>query len=62
MIREKTALLFEAAAHAGAVLAKASPEQVELIRRYGSEVGTVYQLVDDLTDLYMQKNAAGFTS
>ncbi|MEM0441419.1 MAG: polyprenyl synthetase family protein [Candidatus Caldarchaeum sp.] len=55
MIREKTASLFEAAAHAGAVLANASPEQVELIRKYGSEVGTLYQLADDLADLYRQK-------
>ncbi|MEM0350092.1 MAG: polyprenyl synthetase family protein [Candidatus Caldarchaeum sp.] len=50
MIREKTASLFEAAAHAGAVLASASSDTIQLMRRYGSEVGTVYQLADDLTE------------
>ncbi|MEM4495484.1 MAG: polyprenyl synthetase family protein [Candidatus Caldarchaeum sp.] len=50
MIREKTASLFEAAAHAGAVLASASSDTIQIMRRYGSEVGTVYQLADDLTE------------
>lgn len=56
MIREKTASLFEAAAQAGAVLAGASPEMVQHMRRYGSEVGTVYQLADDLTENIKRKN------
>ncbi|MDW8083612.1 MAG: polyprenyl synthetase family protein [Candidatus Caldarchaeum sp.] len=55
MIREKTASLFEAAAHAGAVLAGASPEQIDLMRRFGSEVGTAYQMADDLVDIYLRK-------
>uniref|UniRef100_A0A7J3VT54 Polyprenyl synthetase family protein n=1 Tax=Caldiarchaeum subterraneum TaxID=311458 RepID=A0A7J3VT54_CALS0 len=55
MIREKTASLFEAAAHAGALLAGASHDQTELMRRYGLEVGTVYQLADDLEELYVKK-------
>lgn len=55
MIREKTASLFEAAAHAGALLAGADAEQVELMRKYGSEVGTLYQLADDLADIYSRK-------
>ncbi|MCS7129074.1 MAG: polyprenyl synthetase family protein [Candidatus Caldarchaeum sp.] len=54
-IREKTASLFEAAAHAGALLAGAGPDLTELMRRYGSEVGTVYQLADDLEELFVKK-------
>ncbi|MCX8201909.1 MAG: polyprenyl synthetase family protein [Candidatus Caldarchaeum sp.] len=57
MIREKTASLFEAACHAGAVLAGARPDQVELMRKYGSEVGTLYQLADDLSDIYLRKKS-----
>lgn len=55
MIREKTASLFEAAAHAGAVLAGADEETIVLMRKYGLEVGTAYQLADDLAELYLKK-------
>ncbi len=55
MIREKTASIFEAACHAGAVLAGAGEDVVRLLRKYGSEVGTAYQLADDLAETYLKK-------
>ncbi|MEZ5528822.1 MAG: polyprenyl synthetase family protein [Porticoccaceae bacterium] len=50
VIRKKTAQLFEAATHTGAVLANASPEQCEAMRRYGHHLGMAFQLVDDALD------------
>jgi octaprenyl-diphosphate synthase len=50
VIRKKTAQLFEAATHSGAVLANASPEQCEAMRRYGHHLGMAFQLVDDALD------------
>ena len=55
MIREKTASIFEAACHAGAVLAGAGEDVVRLMRKYGIEVGTAYQLADDLAETYLKK-------
>ena len=50
VIRCKTALLFQAAAESGAVLARGSPEQVAALRNFGLEFGLAYQLVDDWLD------------
>lgn len=50
VIRCKTAMLFEAAAHTGALLAGASPERSGALRDYGRELGLAFQLVDDALD------------
>ncbi len=55
VIRCKTALLFEAAAHTGALLAQGedsqvSNEQVETLRGFGLHFGLAYQLIDDWLD------------
>jgi len=50
VIRCKTALLFEAAAHTAGVLAAAAPPAVEALRNYGLHFGLAYQLVDDWLD------------
>ena len=65
VIRCKTALLFEAASHTGALLAAeyaskadassladngSSPEQVIALERYGLHFGMAYQLIDDWLD------------
>ena len=52
VIRCKTALLFEAATHTGALLACTSSEdpQVDNMRRFGCHFGLAYQLVDDWLD------------
>ena len=50
----KTALLFEAATHSGALLAhrqsKVEPQHTEAMRRFGLHFGIAYQLIDDYLD------------
>ena len=50
VIQGKTAMLFEASSHAGAVLCQATPEQAEALRLYGHHLGMAFQLVDDVLD------------
>ncbi|WP_043446286.1 octaprenyl diphosphate synthase [Halotalea alkalilenta] len=49
-IQGKTAMLFEAASHTGAMLTDGSSEQIEALRLYGRHLGLAFQLVDDLLD------------
>ncbi len=50
VIRCKTAMLFEVSSHSAAVLAGASQEDEENLRRYGLHLGLAFQLIDDLLD------------
>lgn len=50
VVRFKTAKLFEAAAHAGAILAQATDKQQASAAAYGRHLGTAFQLIDDLLD------------
>jgi len=50
VIRAKTAMLFEAAARLGAIVARAERPAEQAIAAYGSHLGTAFQLVDDLLD------------
>ena len=50
VIHNKTAMLFEAASHTGALLAKASKEQETALKDYGKHLGLAFQLVDDVLD------------
>ncbi|QSP96111.1 polyprenyl synthetase family protein [Marinobacter salinisoli] len=50
VIHDKTAKLFEAASHSGALLAGASDTQVQALRDYGRHLGLAFQLVDDVLD------------
>ena len=50
IISRKTAMLFQAAAHSGAVLAGASGKTEKALRDYGLHLGVAFQLVDDLLD------------
>jgi octaprenyl-diphosphate synthase len=56
VILGKTAMLFEAATEAGAILADASTEEREALRLYGRHLGIAFQLVDDLMD-YLSDSA-----
>ncbi len=49
-IRLKTAMLFQAAAHTGAVLASKEADTIDAHRRFGEHFGMAYQLVDDWLD------------
>ena len=50
VITRKTAMLFQAASHAGSVLAGADAETEVALRDYGLHLGLAFQLVDDLLD------------
>lgn len=50
IIRCKSALLFQAAAETGAVLARGTPDEVDAARTFGLHFGLSYQLMDDLLD------------
>ncbi|MDR5867875.1 octaprenyl diphosphate synthase [Halomonas koreensis] len=58
-IQGKTAMLFEAASHSGAILAEATPEQEAALRDYGRYLGLAFQLVDDLLDYQGDAEAMG---
>ncbi|MEE3118227.1 MAG: octaprenyl diphosphate synthase [Pseudomonadota bacterium] len=50
VIHNKTAMLFEAASHTGALLAGANDSQERALRDYGKHLGLAFQLVDDVLD------------
>ncbi len=50
VIRNKTAMLFEASSHIGAIIAGPEPGIIEALRCYGLHLGLAYQLVDDYLD------------
>lgn len=52
MIRLKTSVLIGASCAMGAVVAKASPRQVEAIYAYGEKLGVAFQLQDDFLDTF----------
>lgn len=47
----KTASLFAGSAEMGAIIGHAPESQIELIRRYGSDLGMAFQIVDDILDV-----------
>jgi geranylgeranyl diphosphate synthase type I len=51
MIEGKTAVMFEACARSGAILSGASPEEVDLLGKWGLNLGLCFQIVDDLIDI-----------
>ena len=52
VIRQKTAALFEACAGIGTLSVGASPEIVEEAKRFGSNIGMIFQIRDDIFDYY----------
>jgi len=58
-IQGKTAMLFEAASHSGAILASANPTQEAALRCYGRYLGLAFQLIDDLLDYEGDADAMG---
>ncbi len=58
-IQGKTAMLFEAASHSGAILAEATPEQEAALQQYGRYLGMAFQLIDDLLDYQGDAEAMG---
>jgi octaprenyl-diphosphate synthase len=50
VLQRKTAYLFSACCEVGAILGGASQEQQSALRDYGMNLGTAFQLIDDLLD------------
>ncbi len=50
VIHNKTAKLFEAAAHIGAIICERPPAEEEAMAEYGRSLGIAYQLIDDVLD------------
>ena len=50
VVRRKTAMLFQASAHTGAVLCLEDLDLIDSLRRYGLHFGMAYQLLDDWLD------------
>lgn len=59
VIKGKTAMLFEASSHSGAVLANATKEQQLALKDYGHHLGMAFQLVDDVLDYVGDADALG---
>ncbi len=51
ILRTKTGALIRASITSGATLAGATREQVEMLGRFGEDLGAVFQIKDDLLDL-----------
>ncbi|MCS7251715.1 MAG: polyprenyl synthetase family protein [Anaerolineae bacterium] len=58
-IYAKTAAMFELATEAAAVLARAPEPEVEALRRYGVDLGTAFQIMDDVLDFAGDAQAMG---
>lgn len=50
VIRQKTAALFEACAAVGALSVEAKEAEVEAARKFGSDIGMIFQIRDDIFD------------
>ncbi|MBU2874122.1 octaprenyl diphosphate synthase [Marinobacter salexigens] len=59
VIHNKTAMLFEAASHSGAILANASDTRKQALKNYGKHLGLAFQLVDDVLDYRGDAEAMG---
>lgn len=55
----KTAMLFEAATQAGAILAGASKEEEQALQLYGRHLGIAFQLIDDVMDYLSSSEEMG---
>jgi len=52
MIRLKTSVLLACALKIGAILGDATPQDADLLYRFGEQIGLAFQLQDDLLDVY----------
>jgi octaprenyl-diphosphate synthase len=50
VIKNKTAMLFEAAAHSAAILSNTNTDQQASMKEFGLQIGLAFQLVDDMLD------------
>src|ERR1041384_8154950 len=62
VLKRKTAYLFSASCEIGAILGGASEKQQIALRDYGLNLGTAFQLIDDLLDFTSCEEALGKAS
>jgi octaprenyl-diphosphate synthase len=62
ILRRKTAYLFSACSEIGAILGNASKEVQNALREYGLNLGTAFQLADDLLDFTAEEEVLGKAS
>ncbi len=58
-IYSKTASLFETSTHTAAVISNVDRRQVEILRKFGYELGMAFQIVDDLLDYVGDESTVG---
>ena len=56
VIKQKTAALFEACAAIGALSAGAAEEEIQEAKKFGQNLGVIFQIRDDIFDYYDQTN------
>lgn len=61
VIREKTGVLIASAGFLGALHGGASEDHIDALRRYGSAIGMVFQIVDDIIDIFSDSDESGKT-
>ncbi len=59
VLKRKTAYLFSACCEVGAILGAATETQQQALRDYGMNLGTAFQLVDDLLDFTASDDSLG---
>jgi geranylgeranyl pyrophosphate synthase len=58
-IHAKTASLFEAAAASAAYLSPVGDDIIDIVRRYGYEIGMAFQIIDDVLDFTGNQDMVG---
>lgn len=58
-IYAKTASLFETSTHTAAVISNVDRRQVEVLRKFGYELGMAFQIVDDMLDYVGDESTVG---
>lgn len=61
VIREKTGVLISSAGYLGALHGGASEEHIDALRKFGSAIGMMFQIVDDIIDIYSDPEESGKT-
>ncbi len=59
IVTGKTASLMAACCRIGAILAKASPDQAEIMASYGLNLGIAFQIADDILDIWGRSESLG---
>jgi len=55
MISKKTAALFQASCEVGGISAEANRKKLQALRKYGFNLGMVFQITDDILDIFGQE-------